>query len=89
MDAVDFLHREDLPTLAESEPANLGVRGAKPTMQPSRRRGRGALPWIEKKKTPCPGSRKHERRALVGTDWKRALKKRTWSEIGVERKERR
>ncbi|GFU20243.1 hypothetical protein TNCV_4933251 [Trichonephila clavipes] len=29
----------------------------------------------EKEKRPCPGSRKHERRALVGTDWKRALKK--------------
>ncbi|GFY04314.1 hypothetical protein TNCV_4414021 [Trichonephila clavipes] len=27
--------------------------------------------------------------ALVGTDWKSALKKRTWSETGVERKERR
>ncbi|GFU63239.1 hypothetical protein TNCV_2656841 [Trichonephila clavipes] len=49
---------------------------------------RGALPWMEKKK-PCPGWRKYERRALVGLDWKRALKKRSWSEIGVERKERR
>ncbi|GFU41294.1 hypothetical protein TNCV_3011201 [Trichonephila clavipes] len=38
---------------------------------------RGALPWMKKRKKPCPGSRKHERRALVGTDWKRALKKRT------------
>ncbi|GFW89977.1 hypothetical protein TNCV_3741631 [Trichonephila clavipes] len=62
------------------------------------RRGRGALPWMEKKKKPCPRTREHERRALVGTDWKRALagwnlrralKKMTWSEIGVERKERR
>ncbi|GFY15459.1 hypothetical protein TNCV_1572701 [Trichonephila clavipes] len=35
---------------------------------------RGARPWMEKK--PCPGSRKHERRALVGTDWKRALKRK-------------
>ncbi|GFT62054.1 hypothetical protein TNCV_3812171 [Trichonephila clavipes] len=52
------------------------------------RRGRGALPCREKRKKPCPGSKKHERRALVGTDWKRALKKRTWSEFGVERKER-
>ncbi|GFU65669.1 hypothetical protein TNCV_635921 [Trichonephila clavipes] len=41
----------------------------------------GARPWREK----SPGSRKHERRALVGTDWKRALKKRSESEIGVER----
>ncbi|GFX78237.1 hypothetical protein TNCV_5135841 [Trichonephila clavipes] len=58
---------------------------------------RGALSWMEEKKT-CPGSREHERRALVGTDWKRALaggnfrrtlKKRTWPEIEVERKERR
>ncbi|GFT84555.1 hypothetical protein TNCV_714101 [Trichonephila clavipes] len=47
---------------------------------------------------PCPGSRELTRRALVGTDWKktldgwnlrRALKKGTWSEIRVERKERR
>ncbi|GFX86663.1 hypothetical protein TNCV_1408621 [Trichonephila clavipes] len=37
---------------------------------------RGARPWMEKREKPCPGSRKHERRALVGTDWKRALKKR-------------
>ncbi|GFY15460.1 hypothetical protein TNCV_1572711 [Trichonephila clavipes] len=35
---------------------------------------RGARPWMEKK--PYPGSRKHERRALVGTDWKRALKRK-------------
>ncbi|GFT65424.1 hypothetical protein TNCV_1901991 [Trichonephila clavipes] len=49
-------------------------------------------------KKPCPGSRELERRALDGTDWKRAsyeenlrrpLKKGTWSEIGAERKERR
>ncbi|GFT61345.1 hypothetical protein TNCV_4091141 [Trichonephila clavipes] len=38
---------------------------------------RGALPWMEKKGKACPGWRKHERRALVGTDWKRAPKKRT------------
>ncbi|GFT79016.1 hypothetical protein TNCV_3093941 [Trichonephila clavipes] len=41
----------------------------------------------DEEEEPCPGSRKHERRALVGTDWKEALKKRTWSEIWVERKE--
>ncbi|GFX98947.1 hypothetical protein TNCV_4301231 [Trichonephila clavipes] len=32
------------------------------------------LGWRKSKK-PCPGSRKHERRALVGTDWKSAKKK--------------
>ncbi|GFX22437.1 hypothetical protein TNCV_3600691 [Trichonephila clavipes] len=57
------------------------------------RRRRGALPWMEKKKKPCPGSREHERRALVGTDWKRALAggnlRRSAKEVGVERKERR
>ncbi|GFU99667.1 hypothetical protein TNCV_4083881 [Trichonephila clavipes] len=50
------------------------------------------------RKKPCPGPRELERIALVGTDRKRALdgenmrrelKKGTWSEIGVERKERR
>ncbi|GFY24996.1 hypothetical protein TNCV_2691871 [Trichonephila clavipes] len=50
------------------------------------------------RKKPCPGSRGLERRALVGTEWKRALagentrralKKGTWNEIGVDRKERR
>ncbi|GFU11513.1 hypothetical protein TNCV_4551261 [Trichonephila clavipes] len=39
-------------------------------------RERGARPWMEKREKPCPGWRKHERRALVGTDGKRALKKR-------------
>ncbi|GFX61390.1 hypothetical protein TNCV_4894341 [Trichonephila clavipes] len=38
---------------------------------------RGARPWMQKKEKPCPGSRKHERRALVETDRKRALKKRS------------
>ncbi|GFX91045.1 hypothetical protein TNCV_5106751 [Trichonephila clavipes] len=41
-----------------------------------KRRERGARPWMEKREKPCPGLRKHERRALVGTDGKRALKKR-------------
>ncbi|GFV37347.1 hypothetical protein TNCV_1757851 [Trichonephila clavipes] len=50
---------------------------------------REILSGMGKKEKPCPGSRKHERKALVGMDWKRALKKRTWSEIGVKRKERR
>ncbi|GFV63562.1 hypothetical protein TNCV_4389271 [Trichonephila clavipes] len=54
-------------------------------------------PGYEREK-PCPGSRELEKRALVGTDWKRALngeilrralKKGTLFEIGVERKERR
>ncbi|GFX44530.1 hypothetical protein TNCV_4713561 [Trichonephila clavipes] len=54
-------------------------------------------PGYERKK-PCPGSGELERKTLVGTDWKRALdeeslrrvlKKGAWSEIGVERKERR
>ncbi|GFX42396.1 hypothetical protein TNCV_1519601 [Trichonephila clavipes] len=49
-------------------------------------RERGARPWMEKREKPCPGWRKHERRALVGTDGKRALKKRSESEIGVERR---
>ncbi|GFV72445.1 hypothetical protein TNCV_639071 [Trichonephila clavipes] len=49
-------------------------------------RGHVCFRWRKRKK-PCPGSRKHKRRALVGTDWKRALKKRAESEIGVERKE--
>ncbi|GFW53262.1 hypothetical protein TNCV_4709961 [Trichonephila clavipes] len=49
----------------------------------------------EREKKPCPGSRELERRALVGTDWRRALdgenlrraiKKGTWSEIGVKRR---
>ncbi|GFX35603.1 hypothetical protein TNCV_104081 [Trichonephila clavipes] len=46
-------------------------------------------PAREVEKGKSPGSRNHERRALVGTDWKRALKKRSESEIGEERKERR
>ncbi|GFW72921.1 hypothetical protein TNCV_830441 [Trichonephila clavipes] len=51
--------------------------------RPGRRKlVRGARPWMEKRERPCPGLRKHERRALVGTDWKRALKKRMESEIG-------
>ncbi|GFU02647.1 hypothetical protein TNCV_3755521 [Trichonephila clavipes] len=50
---------------------------------------RGARPWMEKREKPCPESRKHERRAPVGTEWKRALKKRSLSELGVERKDRR
>ncbi|GFV84477.1 hypothetical protein TNCV_5007391 [Trichonephila clavipes] len=59
------------------------------------------VPWSRHRcrgKKPCPGSRELEKRALDGTDWKRAsdgenlrrpLKKGTWSEIGAERKERR
>ncbi|GFU35274.1 hypothetical protein TNCV_2143391 [Trichonephila clavipes] len=39
-------------------------------------RERRARPWMEKREKPCPGWRKHERRALVGTDGKRELKKR-------------
>ncbi|GFU30443.1 hypothetical protein TNCV_270871 [Trichonephila clavipes] len=31
-----------------------------------------------KGKKPCPGWRKHERRALVGTDWNRALRRLEW-----------
>ncbi|GFW27636.1 hypothetical protein TNCV_1772551 [Trichonephila clavipes] len=38
---------------------------------------------------PCPGSRELEKRALDGENLKGALKKETWLEIGVERKERR
>ncbi|GFS52098.1 hypothetical protein TNCV_1105091 [Trichonephila clavipes] len=41
-----------------------------------RERERGAWPWMEKREKPCPGWRRHERRALVGTDGKRALEKR-------------
>ncbi|GFT09378.1 hypothetical protein TNCV_5062441 [Trichonephila clavipes] len=37
---------------------------------------KGARPWMEKREKPCPGWRKRERRALVGTDGKRALEKR-------------
>ncbi|GFX20675.1 hypothetical protein TNCV_4270071 [Trichonephila clavipes] len=33
-------------------------------------------PWMEKREKPCPGWRRHERRALVGTDGKRVLEKR-------------
>ncbi|GFW39953.1 hypothetical protein TNCV_5116361 [Trichonephila clavipes] len=51
-----------------------------------KRRERGARPWMEKREKPCPGWRKHDRRALVGTDGKRALKKRAESKIGVERR---
>ncbi|GFS73813.1 hypothetical protein TNCV_1458511 [Trichonephila clavipes] len=51
--------------------------------------GEEPFPGWRKRKKPCPGWEKHERRALVGTDGKRALKKRSYSEIGVERKERR
>ncbi|GFT62272.1 hypothetical protein TNCV_4716841 [Trichonephila clavipes] len=49
-------------------------------------------------KKACPGSREVERRALIGKDWKRvldgenlrrALRRETWSEFGVERKDRR
>ncbi|GFU02960.1 hypothetical protein TNCV_2209291 [Trichonephila clavipes] len=39
-------------------------------------RDRSARPWMEKSEKSCPGWRKHEIRALVGTDGKRALKKR-------------
>ncbi|GFX35155.1 hypothetical protein TNCV_2330951 [Trichonephila clavipes] len=39
-------------------------------------RERGARPWMEKREKHCPGWRRHERRALVGTDGKRARKKR-------------
>ncbi|GFU08990.1 hypothetical protein TNCV_1318621 [Trichonephila clavipes] len=41
-----------------------------------KRRERGARPWMEKREKPCPGWRRHERRALVGTDGERALEKR-------------
>ncbi|GFT46934.1 hypothetical protein TNCV_1720481 [Trichonephila clavipes] len=57
------------------------------------RRGRGALPWMEKKKKPCPGSRELEGRALFGNvlrespDWRQL--EESAKEIGVERKERR
>ncbi|GFX59175.1 hypothetical protein TNCV_936901 [Trichonephila clavipes] len=34
-------------------------------------------PGWRKRKKPCPRSRKHKRRALLGTDWKRGLKKRS------------
>ncbi|GFW05282.1 uncharacterized protein TNCV_3358011 [Trichonephila clavipes] len=43
-------------------------------------------PWMEKREKPCPGWRRRERRAVVGTDGKRALEKRAQSEIGVERR---
>ncbi|GFT18815.1 hypothetical protein TNCV_4710311 [Trichonephila clavipes] len=46
-------------------------------------------PAREGKEGKSPGSRKHERKALVGMDWKRALRKRSESGIGGERKERR
>ncbi|GFV13350.1 hypothetical protein TNCV_3961301 [Trichonephila clavipes] len=36
---------------------------------------KGARPWMEKREKPCTGWRKHERRALVGTDGTRALEK--------------
>ncbi|GFY17132.1 hypothetical protein TNCV_1089081 [Trichonephila clavipes] len=39
-------------------------------------RKRGVRPWMEKREKPCPGWRKRERRALVGTDGKIALEKR-------------
>ncbi|GFT37767.1 hypothetical protein TNCV_4128471 [Trichonephila clavipes] len=38
-----------------------------------RERERGARPWMEKREKPCPGWRRHERRAVVGTDGKRLL----------------
>ncbi|GFT95879.1 hypothetical protein TNCV_312181 [Trichonephila clavipes] len=41
-----------------------------------KRRERGARPWMENREKPCPGWRKHERRALFGTDVKGARKKR-------------
>ncbi|GFX09144.1 hypothetical protein TNCV_4167231 [Trichonephila clavipes] len=52
--------------------------------QPEKRRGKKeerdererSRPWREKREKPCPGWRRHERRALVGTDGKRALEKR-------------
>ncbi|GFT01885.1 hypothetical protein TNCV_4206291 [Trichonephila clavipes] len=50
---------------------------------------RDRSPAREGKRRKSPGSRKHERKALVGMDWKRALRKRSESGIGGERKERR
>ncbi|GFT18798.1 hypothetical protein TNCV_4710171 [Trichonephila clavipes] len=50
---------------------------------------RDRSPAREGKEGKSPGSRKHERKALVGMDWKRALRKRSESGIGGERKERR
>ncbi|GFX81176.1 hypothetical protein TNCV_1911681 [Trichonephila clavipes] len=44
-------------------------------------------PGWRKRKKPCPGSKKHGGRALGRTDWKRALKKRAETEIGVEKKD--
>ncbi|GFT13525.1 hypothetical protein TNCV_3830111 [Trichonephila clavipes] len=41
-----------------------------------RREKRGVQPWMEKREKSCPGWRRHERRAVVGTDGKRALEKR-------------
>ncbi|GFV36521.1 uncharacterized protein TNCV_2260401 [Trichonephila clavipes] len=41
---------------------------------------------IREREEPGLGWRKHERRVLVGTDGKRALKKRAESKIGVERR---
>ncbi|GFV74865.1 transposable element Tcb2 transposase [Trichonephila clavipes] len=38
---------------------------------------------------PCPGSRELDRRPMDGENMRRALKKESWTEIGVERKERR
>ncbi|GFX78295.1 hypothetical protein TNCV_5136421 [Trichonephila clavipes] len=87
----------------------IGLGGRERLRWPNNEKGReaccGPTPGVLKgffsgyeRKKPCPGSRELERRALVGTDWKRALegenlrralKKGTWSEIGVERKERR
>ncbi|GFT97013.1 hypothetical protein TNCV_5107951 [Trichonephila clavipes] len=43
--------------------------------QERREREEPGLGWRKREK-PCPGWRKHERRALVGTDRKRARKKR-------------
>ncbi|GFX86780.1 hypothetical protein TNCV_1409771 [Trichonephila clavipes] len=43
----------------------------------SRKTRERSRPWMEKKK-PCPGYRKHERRALVGTNLMRVLRRLEW-----------
>ncbi|GFV92013.1 hypothetical protein TNCV_1894491 [Trichonephila clavipes] len=51
------------------------------TRRPGRRkkmRERSPTLGMEKREKPCPGSRKHEKRVLVGTDWRRALRSLEW-----------
>ncbi|GFX35427.1 hypothetical protein TNCV_102341 [Trichonephila clavipes] len=69
---VQMLDKE----LGRLGPDGPGEKGGDRKREKRDERERGARPWLEEREKPCPGWRKHEMRALVGTDGKRAREKR-------------